>query len=362
MLERNTSLNKKVTIKDIARIANVSPSTVSMVINDKPGVGAETKYRVLKIVEALNYSPNLVAVSLVKRRSYAVAMLITNTRNPIFPEMAGGVDEVLKEYGYSLSIISTYDDEKIEAKEIEKIRARGMDGIITSAALINDENLKSLAKSGYPVVSVLRRVYDCDELDYVNVDNVRGGFLAAEHLIRLGHKRVGIITGPQNTSTGVERLQGAIKAFGVYGLPLPDAFIHPGDYFKESGYVAAKALLGVGSKQRASALFACNDDMALGAFEAIYDMGLKIPEEVALVGFNNVETTSLRTLAITTITQRKQEMGRLAAKRLIDKIEKNKGHEKPYRVVLDPELIIRKSCGYSLSSKYVVEAIKGPHS
>jgi len=179
---------KSLTIKDIARIAKVSPATVSLVINDRPGVSPETRDRLLMIVQALNYQPNLVARSLVKRRSYAIAMLITNTRNPIFPEIASGVDDVVNEFGYSLSIISTYDDEKMEANRIEKIRARGIDGIITSAALIEDENIRNLVQSGYPVVSVLRRVYNCPELDYVNVDNVKGGYLAAEHLIRLGHK------------------------------------------------------------------------------------------------------------------------------------------------------------------------------
>ena len=352
-MSKPSSERKRVTIKDIARIANVSPATVSIVINGRPGVSDETRYRVLSIVQAMNYRPNLVARSLVKRRSYAVAMLITNTRNPIFPEMAGGVDDVLKDYGYSLSIISTHDDAEVEAKEIDKITARGIDGIITSSALVDSENIRGLVRSGYPVVSVLRRVYDCDELDYVNVDNVKGGYLAVEHLIRLGHERIAVIKGPANTSTGVERFQGAVKAMKDYGVDVSEDLVEAGDYFRKSGYQSTERLLKMSPKKRPTAIFACNDDMALGAFEATWDAGLSIPKDVALVGFNNMEVTSLRAIEITTVSQRKQEMGRLAAKRLIDKIEKSKGYTEPYHVVLEPELVIRKSCGYRASPKYL---------
>ena len=215
-----THLDNRVTIRDIAKKAKVSPSTVSMVINGKPGVGEETKYRVLKVIQSFNYRPNLVARSLVKGRSHSIAFLIKSTKHPIFPEIAGGVDEILKEYGYSLSIISTYDDVELESKEIENIKARGIDGILTSAALVDDENLVRLVNSGFPVVAVLRRTYNCDGLDYVLVDNAKGAYLAVEHLIRLGHQRIAIIKGPSNTSTGIERFDGAMKAFKAYGVPV----------------------------------------------------------------------------------------------------------------------------------------------
>jgi len=355
MLRKTSKKNQEITIKDIARIAKVSPATVSLVMNDKPGVGEETRYRVLQIIEALNYKPNLVARSLVKRRSYAIAMLITNTLNPIFPELAAGVDDVLKEHGYSLSIISTCDDETIEANEIEKIRARGMDGIITSAALLNSNSLKTLAESGYPVISVLRNVYDCESLDFVTVDNFKGAYLAAEHLIRLGHTRICIIKGPQNTSSGKERYEGALKAFEDYRVPVSTELIALGDFFKASGYQATKKILRLAKKERPTAIFAGNDDMAFGSFEAILDMGLRVPEDIALVGFNNVDTTAFRTIEMTTVSQRKQEMGRLAARRLIDRIEKNPGYETPCRMVLEPRLIIRRSCGFSITSEYVVQ-------
>lgn len=361
MNSKNTTPEKKITIKDIARIANVSPATVSLIANQKPGIARNTRERVLKIIEALNYSPNLVARSLVKRRSYAVAMLVTSPLNPIFPELAAGADEVLKKHGYSLSIISTHDDLEIEANEFKKIQARGMDGIITSAALLDSESLKTTVQSGYPVVSVLRRVYNCEELDYVTVDGLKGGYMAAEHLIRLGHTRIGIIKGPLNTSSGKERFEGALLALKDYSIPPAEDLIEQGDFFKESGYAAAKRFLQMGAKKRPSAIYAGNDEMAFGAFEAILDMGLRIPEEIALVGFNNVEATALRSIEITTISQRKQEMGRLAAKRLIDKIERNRGFRKTCHIVLEPKLIIRRSCGFSVVKKYQVKKTRKRH-
>jgi len=342
------SKDQKTTIKDVARVAGVSVSTVSLVLNNQRGVNRETRHRVHEIAQALNYRPNLVARSLVKGRSHAIAMLITNTLNPIFPEMAAGMDAVLRKHGYSLSIISTHGDAKLEAAEIDKIRSRGIDGIITSDALVDSENLRQLVRSGYPVVSILRRVYDCEELDFVVVDGVKGSYLAVEHLIRLGHRRIGIIKGPQDTSTGIERAEGAVKALRAYGLPVEDNFFFQGDFGKESGRLGTERFLGLGPSRIPTAIFAGNDEMAVGAFEAIWDAGLKMPQDMALVGFNNVATTAIRSIEITTVSQNKQDMGRLGVKRLIDKIEKRRGYKKPYHVVLEPRLIIRKSCGFHL--------------
>jgi LacI family transcriptional regulator len=343
-----------ITIKDIARKAGVSPSTVSMVINSRPGIGEETRQRVLDIIQTLGYTPNLVARSLVKRHSQAIALLIESTQHPIFPEIAAGVDDVLKEQGYSLSIISTHDNSILESMEMEKIKARGIDGILTSAALVDNDNLLHLVRSGFPVVALLRRVYDCDELDYVVVDNRKGGFIALEHLIRLGHRRIGILHGPVNNSTAIERLEGAMGACSAYGVPVPEDFIRNGAYVQKTGYQASKELLGRNGNDRPTAIFASNDEMALGAFEATWEMGLNIPEDIALVGFNNVEITSFCSIQLTTVSQRPDEMGRLGAKRLVGKIEKKRGYRKVYQEVLEPELVVRKTCGYSDSIGYQI--------
>ena len=336
----------RITIKDIARIAQVSPTTVSFVLNGKPGISKDTKYRVLRVARELKYTPNLVARSLVSRQSDSVALLITNTKNPIFPEIGIGVEEVLQKTGLFLNIISTFDDLKIEGKKIGNMRARGIDGLIASCGLIDDPHLTQLVREDFPTISVLRRIYTCPEMDYVIVDNVRGGYMAVEHLIKLGHQRIAVIMGPQNTSTGLERFQGAMQAMEAYGISVNKNLLFEGDYFRACGYLATNSFLGLPPDERPSAIYACNDDMAMGAFEAILDAGLTVPEDMALVGFNNVEATSLRTVEMTTIEQHSMEMGRLAARRIIQKVGKQRGYNKPYQVTLEPELVIRKTCGY----------------
>ena len=352
------SIDKKITIKDIARIAKVSPATVSMVVNDRPGVSEETKYRVLRIVQALQYTPNLIARSLVKRHSNFITMLITNISNPVFAEIACGVDDVLRKHEYTLSIILTYDDRELETKEIESVLARGMNGLLTCAPLLDNSNIAKLVENNFPVVSILRRVYNCDDLDYVIVDSTKGAYLATEHLIRLGHKKIGFIKGPSHTSSGIEKQEGSISALKDYGLTISEDLIQAGDYSRKSGYLATNHLLKMGSRERPTAIFAANDHMAIGAFEAIWDAGLKTPEDMALVGFNDVEATSLRTIEITTIAHPKRRMGQLAAKRLIDKIEEKEGYKDLYQVILEPELVIRKSCGFTVFSEYVVDEVK----
>ncbi|MDH3328753.1 MAG: LacI family transcriptional regulator [Desulfobulbaceae bacterium] len=352
------SRKRSVTIKDVSKLANVSAATVSLAMNGKPGISDATRNRVLKIAEALEYKPNLVARSLVHGRSKFIAMLISSTRNPIFPELAEGVDQALKEKGYSLSIISTNDNEKIEARELQALRYRGFDGVISSSTLINNRELDKLVESGFPVISVLRRDYACRNLNYIVLDDITGAYMAMEHLIRLGHRRIGIIKGPQNTSTGIERLKGALHAMADYGIQSSDTLIRKGDFFHASGYAAAMDLMRLTPKNRPTALYACNDDMAVGAFDALWKRNIRVPGEVALMGFNNTVVTALNSVAISTISLQKTAMGKYAANRLIEAIESEKSEREPFQVMLKPKLIIRNTCGFSLKGKYIIDKIK----
>jgi LacI family transcriptional regulator len=338
---------KKVTIKDISRIAGVSTAAVSIVLNGKPGVSEATRYRILRVARELNYTPNLLARSLVSRRSpKSIALMITNIRNAIFPEIAAGIEEVLREHDYSLSIVSTFDDEQLEAKQIDNIKARGVDGVIVSSPLIDNPNIPRLVAEGFPVVSVLRYVYGCDDLDFVIVDNFKGGYLAVEHLARIGHKKIAIVGGPVNTSTGLERFRGGVQALKDYGIPTGSEYFYGGDFFRERGYLAAHYFLNLPKHKRPSAIYACNDDMAIGVIEALMDSGLKVPDDMAVVGFNNVEATSMRAIDLSTIDQHAHAIGRMAAQRLIAKLE-GTVDGKGFRKVLEPRLVIRGSCGYS---------------
>jgi LacI family transcriptional regulator, galactose operon repressor len=344
----------KLTIKDIAEMAGVSPSSISIVLNNKEGVSAKTRDRVLKIIKEFNYTPNQVARSLVQRRSRCIGMVIPNTYNySVFPELAWGVETVLQQHGYSLSLISTHDDPELEAREVENAKARGIDGIITSSAVLGTQNLPRLVEEGFPIISLLRRVYDCPQLEFVIVDHFKGGYLAAEHVIRMGHSKVGVLRGPANLTPGLERYEGAIQAASDYGISLSPEHIREGRFSQEFGYESTLDMLKLGKKRRPTAIVCGNDDMALGSFEAILDAGLEVGREIAVVGFNNIKTTSLKRVEITTISQESQEMGRLAAKRLIERIENPEQITNPYRKTLEPHLVVRKSCGYE-PGKYVI--------
>lgn len=347
-----------VTIKEISKLANVSPATVSLVMNAKPGVGAETRERVLRIAQALDYKPNLVARSLVSGQSGLVAMLIASTRNPVFPELSEGVDQILRTKGYSLSIISTNDNESIDERELEAVRPRGFEGLITSSSLLNNRTLNKLVDSGFPVVSVLRRDYSCPGLDYVVADNIKGGYLATEHLIRMGYRRIAVIRGPQNTSTGIERLKGAIQAISDYGIELYPELVREGDFYMGSGYQAAKDIMALPAGKRPQAIYSCNDEMAVGVLEAFWELGIRVPEDVALIGFNNTDVTSLFSVALSTVSLQKLEMGRLAAKHLIERMQDGQEGRTPFQITLEPKLIIRKTCGFSKKEKYALKSKK----
>ncbi|KMY67538.1 hypothetical protein AAU61_12060 [Desulfocarbo indianensis] len=336
---------KKITIKDIARIAEVSPATVSLVLNGKKGISKETRYRILRIASELKFTPNLAARSLAKQHTNLVSLTILQARNSLFMEIASGVEEVLQSNGYSLIIVSTYDDPDLEVKELTRAQGRGVDGIIVSSAMLDSRAVREVVEEGVPLVSVLRKVQGLDHLNYVAEDSFRGGYLAGEHLVKLGHKRIGILTGTPNTSTGFGRLQGALQALCDAKVPVNEKLIMYGEFAKEPSYLATLSMLKVPDKELPTAIYACNDDMAMGAYEAALDSGLKVPEDLALVGFNNAAYTSLQTIGLTTIDVQAHEMGRLGAERLLELIRKKRGYKKPLQVVMDPKLIVRRTCG-----------------
>ncbi len=185
-------MNRKVNIKDIARLAKVSHTTVSRALNNKSRIRPETKEKILAIARELGYRPNLIAKSLVSKRTKTLGLVITNIANPFYTELAQGIEKTATRLGYNIILCSTQSNIAIEKQYIEMLRSKGVDGIIFSSAHIEDPNIVSLAEEGFPVVLVNRRTYHPlvkERIDYVGVDNVQGGYLAVEHLIRLGHQR-----------------------------------------------------------------------------------------------------------------------------------------------------------------------------
>ena len=344
-------VHQKPTIKDIAKLAKVSPTAVSMALNDRPRISPETRKRILRIAKELHYQPNFVAQSLVMKRSHTLGVIITNIMNPFYPELAKGIKDKALELGYTIILCSTNYDLKLERYYINVLQSKGVDGIILSSVEVNDPNIKPLIEEGFPFILVNRRIHNRfldRKVDYIVLDNVAGGYMAMEHLYKLGHRRIGIITGDLNVSTAVERTEGAKKLLKKYGLKLSPNLMVESQFSKESGYSATKKFLFM--KPRPTAVFAENDYIALGVREAILEAGLRIPEDMALVGFDDIATTALKGIEITTVSQKKYDMGSLAVKILIDKIRSGTPPmvKMVNQTILEPELIIRSSCGYRL--------------
>jgi LacI family transcriptional regulator len=339
-------MQTKTTIKDIARLANVSHTTVSRALNDKSRIKSETKEKILSIAKELNYRPNFIARSLVMRRSKTLGLVITTIANPFYTELSQGIEATAISLGYNIILCSTHYDLSAEKQYIDMLRSKGVDGIIFTSAHMGDINILALAEEGFPIILVNRRTYHPvvrEKVDYVGVDNIRGGFLAVEHLIRLGHKRIGVIGGSSESSVGFERLEGGKKALAAYGLDVISDYFLEGDFLRGSGYAGGKKFLEM--REPPTAIFATNDYMALGAYQAIIEEGVRIPEEIALVGFNDIEFASMKGIELTTIGQKKYEMGTLAVKTLLERVEGTRV-ESPKEFILEPELIIRKTCGF----------------
>jgi LacI family transcriptional regulator len=339
-------MQKKTTIKDIARMADVSHTTVSRALNNKSRIKNETKEKILSIARELNYIPNFIARSLVMKQTKTLGLVITTIVNPFYTELSQGIETTAISLGYNIILCSTNYDLSIEKKYIDMLRSKGVDGIIFTSAHMGDPNIIGLAEEGFPMVLVNRRTYHPmvrDKIDYIGVDNILGGFLAVEHLIKLGHDRIGVIGGSSESSVGFERLEGGKKALAAYGREVIGDYFLEGDFLKGSGYRGGKEFLKM--NRPPTAIFATNDYMALGTYQAIVEEGMKVPEDMALVGFNDIEFTSMKGIELTTIGQKKYEMGALAVKTLVERIEGKKvGPSK--EIVLEPELIIRKSCGF----------------
>ena len=342
-------MKKKITIKDIAHMANVSHTTVSRALNDKSRIRNETKEKILSIARDLNYRPDFIARSLVMKRTKTLGLVITTISNPFYIELAQGIEATAIGLGYNIILCSTHQDLSVEKQYVDMLRSKGVDGIILTSAHLGDPNIVALAEESFPIVLVNRRTYHSlvkEKVDYVGVNNILGGFLAVEHLIRLGHRQIGVIGGSAESSVALERLEGGKKALQAYNLEQRDDYFWEGDFLKESGYRGGKRFLEMAEPP--TAIFATNDYMALGTYQAIVERGLRIPEDIALVGFNDIEFTGMKGIELTTIGQKKFEMGALAVKTLVEKIEGGESKPSTKEILLKPELIIRKTCGFHL--------------
>jgi len=337
-------MNKRVTIKDIARASNFSVSTVSRALTNHQNINQKSKEKILRIAEEMGYKPNRLSRALVQKRTLILGLLIADYR-PFFSELASSIQDAAYDEGYFVMVVRTDDDEKKIASGIDFMRESMVDGIIDTCCQLKDPAIEILINDGYPVVLANRRL-EKNIGDRVYIDNAYGGYLATNHLIRLGFQRIGVIRGPEDFSTGKDQFDGYVQAFKERGFEIKENLIKKGNFSENSGYEMTKEMLR--SSNPPDAIVCCDDHVALGAWRCISDFGKMVAKDIGIVGHDDIGIASHPAIELTTISGNIKEMGRMAVKMIIERIE---GYEKPYRsIMMEPQLIIRNSCGYRLRS------------
>jgi LacI family transcriptional regulator/LacI family repressor for deo operon, udp, cdd, tsx, nupC, and nupG len=329
-------------LKDVARVAGVSISTVSRVLTGSPLVNEETRARVQQAMDALDYRPNRVARRLRRdtARASLIGLIVPDIQNPFFAELVRGVESVAQQHGYMVFLGNSDEDAAKEKRYVDLMLAESVDGLILPPSSDNAQALSALARAGLPVVCVDRRVPKVT-LDAVIADNVHGAYAAVDHLLRLGHRRIGFVVGRPQLSTSKERLQGYRTALEEHGLALDAALVREGDSRQSGGRDMARELLTL--PHPPTALLVGNNLMTLGALETIHALGLRIPDDVAVVGYDDMPWALALDPPLTAVRQPSYELGRRAAELLLQRVEDPK--RSTSLVVLQPELVVRQSCG-----------------
>lgn len=326
----------KWTIKDIAKKAGVSITTVSRVLNRKEeGMSAQTREKVLRVIEELEYQPNRLARGLVTKQSKLIGLIVPTISNPFFPELCRGAEDEANKHGYSLVICNSDTSAEKEERYIKILKEQQVDGIILSSQSgLSSTSLNMLLKNMHYVQ--LDRM-EKEKVSGVRLDNEEGGYLAGQHLIQLGHKKMACITGPDAIRNSRDRVNGFKRALNEAGLE--PAIIREGDFSLDSAYKHAREILKDGN---VSAIFTCNDMMACGVYRSAHEMGVRIPEDISVVGFDDIPLISALIPKLTTIRQDTYMMGRKSAELLIQQIEDGKTDF----TIFSPTLVVRESTAY----------------
>jgi len=335
-------------IKDVAEKAGVSITTVSHVINETRYVSDDLKTRVQSAMEALNYRPNTLARSLRSGRSRTIGLVIPDISNLFFAEISRKIEDKGFEFGYSVILCNTDDDLEKEKRYIDVLLEKQVDGIIFISAGEAKENILKQMEMDIPIVVADRDIPSLTS-DVVLIDNHEGGFKATNYLITLNHKRIACITGPSLVTPSALRVEGYKHALKDAGIPINESLICQGDFRYESGENCMRNLLN--NPEPPTAVFVCNDMMALGAFRAIHECGMKIPENISVVGFDNIPLSQTAYPALTTMAQPIVEMANISVDLLVERIQfkqkLKRNHEIELdfkRLVLKAYLVERESC------------------
>lgn len=327
-----------ITMKDIAAKLGVSESTVSRAINNKAGVGESTRQKILDIARKYNYQPNLLARNLARQESNMIGLILPDISSSFYSEVTRAIQDIATENGYQVIVCNTDGDEKREATYIEWLQGNKIAGIIFLGDGLANNKIINLGLSGYPIVLANRLVEEV-MLPSVIIDNNTGAFEATKHLLEREHKRIALINGPKDNLASQNRLQGYQQALKEYHLDYDSQLIINKDWSRECGYQGFLELLNL--EEPPTAIFAANDLIAVGVIDAIKMGGYLIPEEIAVVGFEDTIVTSIIEPPLTTVAQPMYELGANSAQKLFALIEDEDIEEDIE--ILTSKLIVRKS-------------------
>lgn len=334
------------TIRDVAKLAGVAPITVSRVINDSDYVSRETRQRVEAAIETLGYVPNMLGPSLRFQQTMTLALVVTDITNPFFTTVTRGVEDVAQANGYSTILCNTDESEKKQAQYLHMLLRRKVDGILLVPASSSAEPIRLIQKQGVPLVVLDREIPEV-EVDIVRADSEAGAYQLTKHLLSLGHRIITMLAGPKSVSTAVDRVSGYCRAMREAGLEVCDSQVFWGGFTQESGFALTKQALS--ASPRTTALFAANNFVAIGAIQALQELNIRVPEDIALVAVDDIPPAFTAHPFLTVAAQPAREMGQQAARLLLERVRGQS--DQPYRqIVLSTEMIIRTSSGRRMSA------------
>lgn len=330
----------RTTIKDIAKKTNLSITTVSLVLNNKENkISQSTKERIYKTAKELNYIPNQIARALVNEKTNTVGLIIPDITNMYFAELAKSIVKETRRFGYNIMLCDSENDSAQQMDFIKMLYQNGIKGLImaiSSDASTHKKTFSMIKKFNMSVVLVDRFLSEYN-IDTVVINNRNGAYMAMKHLLELGHRRIGCITGPDKLQDSRERYAGFVQAMTEYGLPIEKNLVYNGDYNMESGYCGGEALI----KQGVTAIFTFNDMMAYGVYQMAEKMKIKIPQQLSVIGFDNILFSQLLSIPLTTISQPVHDMGIKAVEILMSRFENMEKNVETF--VFEPEIVIRES-------------------
>lgn len=331
-------------LKDIATELGVSVVTVSRALRDRPDIAEHTKARILERIRQLNYRPNLAARSLVTGRSSLIGLVVPDLIHPFFGEIAKGLSTAMRSQGYYVIVSSTESEPDLEQNEIEHMLAHNLDCLVVASCQEDTDALRKIGEAGVPLVLIDRRFRGFDS-NFVGVNDYKVGELATEHLIAQGCRRIAHIRGPVS-SVGNSRADGYRNTLHRHGITVPESYIVSCGYASDSdgetrGWRAMEALLAL--KPRPDGLFCFNDTVAVGAMFCAFEAGVKVPQDIAMIGCGDFHYSSKLQVPLSSVDQRAREIGERTARLISSILEKSSSSTRSRKVILEPQLVVRAS-------------------